>query len=111
MGFYKRHKHVIDQGLHVVVFGFLAWVHPSFGIAAVAVYELADWHVKLGPLSIGQWPPGRPYLTAEDYLDERGVKMVRIQAVTQRTRVEDLRIDMIYELAGCALGAVLGRLL
>jgi hypothetical protein len=74
-----------DQTLHVVVFGVFATIHPALGAAAVACYELADWHLDVGAITIAQWPP-------KGYKPER---------------VEDLRTDLIYELAGVAVGSVL----
>jgi hypothetical protein len=100
---YRRNKWWIDQVLHVVVFGAFSWAHPALGPVAVAAYELADWHVKLGPISIGQWPPGKPvpfpYTGQGDLL-----------IVCRFDRVEDLRLDLFWELIGCALGAAIGRL-
>ncbi len=99
MKFYDKHKGWIDQLLHVVVFGAIATLHPALAIFAVLAYELADWHWEVGPITIGQWPPGDPYtITRFD------VEVGHDEQVTQMDRVNDLRLDLIFEFLGVLIG-------
>lgn len=94
---------VVDQILHVVVFGAIAYFSPAFSAFAIGCYELAGWHWDVGPITIGQWPPGKPFDTSWG----SGVEY-REGSVTQMDRVEDLRLDLIFELLGLAIGSLLG---
>lgn len=102
--FYKRHKRWIDQPIHMLVFGGLSYIEPAWGPLCVAYYELCDWHFKVGPITIGQWPPGNPKEC--EGVDENG-KVVLTEWVTQMARVEDLRHDLWFELLGCVFGTLL----
>ena len=101
---------VIDQILHVVVFGVISFVGSAVtGCAAVVAYELCDWHWDVGPITIGQWPAGKPFVTDTLFGDGEKFSAERIQTispvlVTQMDRVEDLRTDLFFELAGVAIG-------
>jgi len=91
---YKRHKQLIDQTLHVIVFGGAAiLLGAGLAIGWLIVYELTPLHWRIGPLTIGQWPPGRPLP-----LPKTG------RMIVQMDRVEDLRTDLLFSLAAIAVG-------
>ena len=113
---------VIDQILHVVVFGVISFVGSAVtGCAAVVAYELCDWYWDVGPITIGQWPPGDTwwhvttmqhgwgFLNRDEALDwqaqcnQKGDR-AHIWEHQPKDRVEDLRTDLFFELAGVAIG-------
>ena len=111
-------KQLREQSLHVVVFGLFALVHPALGVATVAVYEMSALRWKLGPVTIGQWGPGEEWWYVETATSLQGFRSKaeaeawrgqvggRLYAMRPSDRVEDLRWDLVFELAGVALGSV-----
>ena len=92
----RRFKDRIEQALHFILLGVaLAYLCPPLAIAVYLIREFSDWKLPW-PLK-GQWPPGQPYTPPNLY--SSGGKRV-----TQLERVEDLRRDSIYTLAGVAIG-------
>lgn len=98
MSFYKRHKFCIDQTLHFLVFGALAFAHPALGVLALVVYELTDWHLDVGPVTIGQWPPGKPMPQVD--------QTSKVEVVTQMANVNDLRWDLAYSCLGIIVSSI-----
>jgi len=106
-----------DQVAHVVVFGLFAAAHPALGLGALAVYELTSLRWKVGPVTIGQWPPGNPLRLFRTWRSsEPGGSWTTLGAhahptaeyvdVTPMDRVEDLRLDLAFSFLGIALGSV-----
>lgn len=103
--FYDRHKGWIDQVLHVVVFGGLGYIEPALGIMALVIYELTALKIELGPVTIGQWPPGTPFQITGGQISE-DVPPSTLE-VTSMARVEDLRLDLFVSLCAIALASML----
>jgi len=102
---YKRNRAWIDQTLHVIVFGGGAiLLGAGLAIGWLIVYELTPLHWRIGPLTIGQWPPGKviyaDMLTVHP-ISERGDWW---RLVYFKDRVEDLRTDLLFSLSAIAIG-------
>ena len=104
---YKRHRAWIDQTLHVLVFGGASiLLGAGLAIGWLIVYELTPLHWRIGPLTIGQWPPGKPrFVMAEaEFAGDRMTRFREPEWVTQMDRVEDLRTDLLFSLSAIAIG-------
>lgn len=97
-------KQIGDQVAHVVVFGAFAAAHPAAGLGALVVYELTSVRWNVGPVTIGQWPPGNPWRIYGDAPNEHLPPPSVV--VTAMDRVEDLRLDLCFSFLGIALGSV-----
>ena len=99
---------ILDQVLHVLVFGILAAVHPALGVIGVGVYELSAVRWELGELTIGQWPPGDPITIFRNGDVEQFAygEFEQGEQYQPLDRVEDLRLDLGFELLGVALGSI-----
>lgn len=110
---YKRHRAWIDQVLHVLVFGGGAiLLGAGLAIGWLIVYELTPLHWRIGPLTIGQWPPGKVLIVME-WLDRGGRDVWQRGGpfcVYQSGRVEDLRTDLLFSLGAIAIGDALHAL-
>jgi len=93
---YRRNKW-IDQILHALLFGGLAYLHPSIAIVVLMVRELA-------PKPLGQWGPGDVLKAFPKNWDhEYSYCASDLVPAHPKDRVEDLRIDLAVSLSSIAI--------
>lgn len=109
-------RQILEQFLHFIVFGAIAYFSVEVSIAGLAFRELSRIGRGWLPKVIrGQWPPGDPDQLITGHLypgdGEETRRIVVSHPLTQMDRVEDLRLDLVVSLAGVVGGSVVGRMM